>query len=52
VREEEQRRKSLPEFEWRRWSDGELAVEDPISPGGIQKRNNGGGEESEDAVRR
>jgi hypothetical protein len=52
VREEEQRRKSLPKFERRRWSGGELAVKDPISPGDIRKRSGGGGEEGEDAVRR
>jgi hypothetical protein len=51
VREEEQRRKSLPEFERQRWSGGELAVEDPISPGDIRKRNRAGGEGGEDAVR-
>jgi hypothetical protein len=52
MREEEQRRKSLPEFERRRWSGSELAVEDPISPGDIRKWNSGGGEEGEDAVQR
>jgi hypothetical protein len=52
MREEEQRRKSSPEFERRRWSSGELAVKDPISPGDIRKRSSGGGEEGEDAVRR
>jgi hypothetical protein len=52
MREEEQRRKSLPEFERRRWSSSELAVEDPISPGDIRKRSSGGGNESEDVVRR
>jgi hypothetical protein len=48
MREEEQRRKSLPEFERRRWSGGELAVEDPISPSDIRKRSSGGGKEGED----
>jgi hypothetical protein len=52
VRDEEQRRKSLPELERRRWSSGELAVKDPISPGDIRKRSSGGGEEYEDAIRR
>jgi hypothetical protein len=35
MREEEQRRKSSPEFERQRWSGDELAVKDPISPGDI-----------------
>jgi hypothetical protein len=35
-----------------RWSGGELAVEDPISPGDIRKRSSSGGEEGEDVVRR
>jgi hypothetical protein len=52
MREEEQRRESLPEFEKQQWSGGELAVEDPISPGDIRKRSSGGGDEGEDAVRR
>jgi hypothetical protein len=51
MREEEQRRKSLPKFERRRWSGGELAVEDPIPPGDVRKRSSGG-DEGEDAVRR
>jgi hypothetical protein len=38
MREEKQRRRSLPEFEQRRWSGGELAVEDPISPGDVWER--------------
>jgi hypothetical protein len=52
MREEEQRRESLPEFERRQWSGGGLAVEDPISPGDIRKRSGGGGDEGEDAERR
>jgi hypothetical protein len=52
MREEEQRRKSLPEFKRRRWSGSELAVEDPISSGDVRKRSSGGGDEGEDAVRR
>jgi hypothetical protein len=52
MREEEQRRESLPEFEQRQWSGGELAVEDPISPSDIRKRSGRGGDEGEDAERR
>jgi hypothetical protein len=33
MKEEELRERNSPELEWRRWYDGELAVEDPISPG-------------------
>jgi hypothetical protein len=39
-------------MERRRWSGGELAVEDPISPSDIRKRSSGGGKEGEDAIRR
>jgi hypothetical protein len=52
MKEEERRKRSLPELERRRWSGGELAVEGPISPGDIRKRSSDGGEEGEDAVRR
>jgi hypothetical protein len=52
MREEKQRRRSLPELEQRQWSGGELAVEDPISPGDIRERSSGGSEQGEDVVRR
>jgi hypothetical protein len=42
---EEQSKRNSPEFERRRWSSGELAVKDPISPGDTRKRSGGGGEE-------
>jgi hypothetical protein len=52
MKEEEQRKKSLPEVVRRRWNGGRLAVEDPISPEDTRKRSGGGGEEGEDAERR
>jgi hypothetical protein len=52
MREEEQRRRSSPELERRQWSGGELAVDDPISPGDVRERSSGGGNEGEDVVRR
>jgi hypothetical protein len=51
MKEEGRRKKGLPELERRRWSSGELAVEDPISPRDIRKKSSGGGEEGEDVVR-
>jgi hypothetical protein len=52
MKEKEQRKRNSPELERRRWSGGELAVEDPISPGNIRKRSGGGSTEGEDAERR
>jgi hypothetical protein len=52
MKEEEQPNRNSPELERRRWSGGELAVEDPISPGDIRKRSGGGSTDSEDAERR
>jgi hypothetical protein len=52
MKEEEQRKRSLPKLGRRRWSGGGLVVKDPISPDDIRKRSSGGGEEGEDAERR
>jgi hypothetical protein len=52
VKEEGQRRKSLPKLERWQWSGGELAVEDPISPGDVRERSSNGGDEGEDVGRR
>jgi hypothetical protein len=52
MKEEEWRKRNSPKLERRRWSGGELAVEDPISPGDIRKRSDGGSTEGEDAERR
>jgi hypothetical protein len=52
MKEEEQTKRNSPELQRRRWSGGELAVEDPISPGDIRKRSGGGSTGGEDDERR
>jgi hypothetical protein len=52
MKEEERRKRNSPELERRRWSGGEFAVEDPISPGDIRKRSGGGSKKGEGAERR
>jgi hypothetical protein len=51
MKEEEQKKRNSPELEQQRWSGGELAVEDPISPRDIRKRSGGGSKKGEDAER-
>jgi hypothetical protein len=38
MREEEQRKRSLPKLGRRRWNGGELADGDPISPSNVWER--------------
>jgi hypothetical protein len=53
MKEEEHRKgKNSPELVRRRWNDGELADEDPISPSSVQERNRTGGVEGEEVKRR
>jgi hypothetical protein len=52
MKEEEQPKRNSPELERRRWSGGEFAVEDPISPEDIRKRSGGGSKKGEGAERR
>jgi hypothetical protein len=52
MKQKEQRRKSLPKLGRRRWSSGELADRDPISPSNVQERSSDGGVEGGDDGRR
>jgi hypothetical protein len=53
MKEEEQRRKkNSPKLVRRRWSDGELADEDPISPSNVRERSRTGGVKGKEVVRR
>jgi hypothetical protein len=50
MKEEEQRQeKNSPELVRRRWSGGERADEDPISPSGVREMSRTGGDEGEEA---
>jgi hypothetical protein len=52
MKEEEPRRgKNSPELVRRRWNDGELANEDPISPSNVRERKRTGGVGGEEAKR-
>jgi hypothetical protein len=48
-KEEVRAERNSPELVRRRWSDGEFADEDPISPGTAQERKRTGGIEGEKA---
>jgi hypothetical protein len=50
--EEPRREKNSPELGRQQWSDGELADEDPISPGSVREKKRTGGVEGEEARRR
>jgi hypothetical protein len=49
---EPRRGKNSPELVRRRWNDGELVDEDPISPSGVRERKRTDGVEGEDAEQR
>jgi hypothetical protein len=50
--EEARRKKNSPELGRRRWSNGELADGDPISPSNVRERSRVGGVKDEEVERR
>jgi hypothetical protein len=48
-KEEVRAEKNSPELVRRRWSDGECADEDPMSPDSVRERKRTGGAEGEEA---